>query len=335
MKENSILKFDKPTRKLNSYIITVVGEYDDMLPNEIKEITVENDRMNDFVLLFLAYMGNRKWKHTWENCKFGKDFKHGPLQVYLGAFTDDCHYPCMNILWNDVISVELAYIDKNSNYYECSLPDVEEIYETEEEFLKELKEKFNDFNENDKRDDLDDGTELVDSYELELVRNILRSTGKWNDRDIDNLFFINRDIGFTSVNARDSYYDNLLKVVKQEYAKSATGVEYGGFKPETFAKVQDAVMKSELPEETKTFVIDICGKYNKNNILSENQKKELKKIIETINILEGTYDSIGPNGWSGIYLQHVIDPEQIDFDDFDENEVIKYEGETYIIHEGD
>lgn len=329
------LNLVKPTTKLNSYNITVVGKYNDLLPYETKSTTVDADKMNDFVLLFLAYMGNRNWKHTWENCTFGTDFKHGPLQVYLGAFTDDCHYPCMNILWNDVISVKLTYIDKNSNYYECALPDVEEMFESEDEFLKVLKEHFNAFNKNDGRDDMDDGTELVDSYELELVRNVLRSTGKWDNEDIDNMFFINRDIGFTSLSPRSTYYDDLLKVTNQEYAKSATGVEYGGFKPETFEKIQMAVMKSDLPEETKTFVIDICGKYRKNNILSENEKKSFKKIIDTFNIVEGTYDSVGPNGWSGIYLQHVIDPEQIDFDDFDENEVIKYEGETYIIHEGD
>ncbi len=335
MEEKLILKMCKPATKLNKYVITVKGKYNDMLPYETKIATVDADMMNDFVLLFLSYIGNRNWKHTWKDCKFGEDFKHGPLQTYLGAFTDDCHYPCIDINWNDVISVKLSYIDENSTYYECTLPDVEELYETEEYFLKDLKEKFNVFNKNDKRDDLDDGTELVDSYELDLVRDILRSTGKWDDRDIDNLFFINNDIGFTSIGARDSYYDDLLKVIKQEYAKSETGVEYGGFKPETFEKVHNAIMKSDLSDETKSFAIDICGKYNKNNILSENQKKELKKIIETFNILNGTYGCVGPNGWSGIYIQHVIDPEQIDFDDFDENEVIKYEGETYIIHEGD
>lgn len=329
------LRLVKPATKLNTYDVTVVGKYNDMLPYETRIINVEAERMNDFVLLFLAYMGNRKWEHTWKDCKFGEDFKHSPLQIYLGAFTDDTHYPCIDLLWNDIISIELVYIDQNSTYYKCRLPEIEELYESEEDFLKDLKSCFDEFNERDHRDNLDDGTELVDSYELELVRNVLRSTGKWSDEEVDNLFWINNDIGFNSLGSRDSDSSYLLKILNQERAKSATGIEYRKFKPETFEKLQSVIMRSDLPEETKTFVIDICGKYDKDNILSDSWKKELKEIVESFDILHGSWGWIGPNGWSGIYLQHVIDPDMIDFDDYDENEVIEYSGETYIIHEGD
>lgn len=329
------LKLIKPATKLNTYDITVVGKYNNVLPYETKMVNVDAEMMNDFVLLFLSYIGNPNLKHIWKGCKFGEDFKHGPLQIYLGAFTDDCHYPCIDLLWSDVISVELTYIDHNSTYYKCRLPEIEELYTSEEEFLEDLKFRFNEFNKRDPRDKMDDGTELVDSYELELVRNVLRSTGKWDDKELDNLFFINRDIGFSSLGSMDSNSEYLLKILNQERAKSATGVEYKKFYPETFKKLQDVIMRSDLSEETKTFVIDICGKYNKDNILSDFGKREIKKIVESFDILHGSFGGIGPNLWSGIYLQHVINPDMIDFDDYDENEVIKYNGETYIIHEGD
>ena len=218
----------------------------------------------------------------------------------------------------------------------CELPDVEELYDTEEDFLKELKSQFDEFNKNDPRDVYEDeGIEIVDSYELELVRNVLRSTGKWDNDEIDNLFWVDREIGFSSLVARTSADKNILKVCKQEYAKSATGVEYNGFKPETLEKIKTAIGGTNLPEETKTFVIDICSKYNSKNILSESEKEDLKNIMETYNLVNYSYGWIGPDGWSGIYLEHVINPEMIDFDDYSENSVIKYEGETYIIHEGD
>lgn len=328
------LKMEQPASKLNTYNITVVGKYNDMLPYETNTTNVEADRMNDFVILFLAYMGNRNWRHTWNDCKFGEDFKHGPLQTYLGAFTADCHYPCICLFWNDIISVKLTYIDNNSNYYECELPNVEEMFESEDEFLKILKTRFDEFNKNDKRDIWDDGTEGVDSYELELVRDILRSTGKWDNKEIDNLFWINSDIGFNSLTARISN-DSFLKILNQEYAKSSTNVEYSGFKPETFEKIQNTIMNSELPDETKTFVVDILGKYNKENILTPNEKKDFKEIIDSFNILNAQIGWIGPDGWSGIHISHVIEPDSIDLDDYTENEVIKYNGEIYIIHEGD
>lgn len=69
-------------------------------------------------------------------------------------------------------------------------------------------------------------------------------------------------------------------------------------------------------------------------MLSESQKKDLKIVIETYNLTNALWEWICPDGWSGIYLEHVINPEMIDFDDYSENSVIKYEGETYI-HEGD
>lgn len=329
------LRLIKPATKLDTYDITVVGKYNDLLPYETKTTNINAGMMNDFVLLFLAYLGNYKWKHTWKDCKFGEDFKHGPLQVYLGAFTEDCHYPCIDLLWNDIISVELVYIDQNSTYYKCRLPEIEELYSSEDDFLKDLECRFDEFNRGDPRDNMKDGTELVDSYELKLVREVLRSTGKWDDGEVDNLFFINRDIGFSSLCSRDSDLNSLSKIFNQERAKSATGIEYKGFKSETFKKLQDVIMRSDLPEETKTFALDLCSKYDKNNILSDSGKKEIKEIIESFDLLHGSWGWIGPNGWSGIYLQHVIDPNQIDFGDYDENEVIEYNGETYIIHEGD
>lgn len=134
---------------------------------------------------------------------------------------------------------------------------------------------------------------------------------------------------------RDPTEDSLLKVCNQEHAKSATGVEYNSFKPETLEKIKVAIEGTTLPEETKTFVIDICSKYNSKNMLSESEKKDLKTVIETYNLTNALWGWIGPDGWSGIYLEHVINPEMIDFDDYSENSVIKYEGETYIIHEGD
>ena len=70
-------------------------------------------------------------------------------------------------------------------------------------------------------------------------------------------------------------------------------------------------------------------------MLSESEKKGLKTVIETYNLTNALWGWIGPDGLSGIYLEHVINPEMIDFDDYSENSVIKYEGETYIIHEGD
>lgn len=63
------------TPKLNMYVITVTGKYNDDLPYETKIIDVDEVRMNNFVLLFLAYVGNRNWQHTWENSTFGKDLK--------------------------------------------------------------------------------------------------------------------------------------------------------------------------------------------------------------------------------------------------------------------
>lgn len=331
-----MFKSKKITPKLNTYVITVTGRYKDYQPCETNIINVEADRMNNFVLLFLAYVGNRNWQHKWKNSTFGENFKKGPLQTYLGAFTTDTHYPCMKLMWNDVISVNISYIDNNGTYILCELPDVEEMYDTEEDFLTELKLQFDEFNKNDPRDVYEDeGIEIVDSYELELVRNVLRSTGKWDNDEIDNLFWVNHDIGFHSLIKRDSVEDSLLKVCNQEHAKSATGVEYNGFKPETLEKIKVAIEGTTLPEETKTFLIDICSKYNSKNMLSESEKKDLKTVIETYNLTNALWGWIGPDGWSGIYLEHVINPEMIDFDDYSENSVIKYEGETYIIHEGD
>lgn len=141
-------------------------------------------------------------------------------------------------MWNDVVSVNINYVNNNGTYILCELPDVEEMYDTEEDFLKELKSQFDEFNKNDPRDVYEDeGIEIVDSYELELVRNVLRSTGKWDNDEIDNLFWVNHDIGFHSLVARTSADENILKVCKQEHAKSATGVEYNGFKPETIEKI--------------------------------------------------------------------------------------------------
>lgn len=331
-----MFKSKKLTPQLNTYVIKVTGKYNDHLPWETNIINVEADRMNNFVLLFLAYVGNRNWQHKWKNSTFGENFKKGPLQTYLGAFTEDTHYPCMDLMWNDVVSVNINYVNDNGTYILCELPDVEEMYDTEEDFLKELKSQFDEFNKNDPRDVYEDeGIEIVDSYELELVRNVLRSTGKWDNDEIDNLFWIDREIGFSSLVARTSADENILKVCKQEYAKSATGVEYNGFKPETLEKIKTAIGGTNLPEETKTFVIDICSKYNSKNMLSESEKEDLKNIMETYNLVNCSYGWIGPDGWSGIYLEHVVDPEMIDFDDYSENDVIKYEGETYIIHEGD
>lgn len=316
------------------YKVTVTGKFNDILPYESRTANISAFSMDTFVRMFLAYMGNRNWKHKWENCTFGKDFKNGPLQVYLGAFTEDCHFPCINLLWKDIISVNIVYIDAMNLYHECELPDIEELFESEDEFLSQLKDEFDSFNKNDPRDSFDEGVEIVDSYELELVRNILRSTGNWDKEDIDNLFWINRDMGFNSIKSYESN-NNFLKILNQEYAKSATGVEYNGFKPETLEKIKNSIMKSDLPDETKTFVIDICSKYDKNNMLTSSEKKDFKDIVESYNICYGMFGSIGPNGWSGIYIEHVTDPEMIDFDDYDENEVIKYNGETYIIKEGD
>lgn len=90
------------------------------------------------MLLFLAYVGNRNWQHKWKNSTFGENFKKGPLQTYLGAFTTDTHYPCMKLMWNDVISVNISYIDNNGTYILCELPDVEEMYNTEEDFSRNL-----------------------------------------------------------------------------------------------------------------------------------------------------------------------------------------------------
>ena len=331
-----MFKSKKVTPKLNTYIITVKGDYNDDLPYETKIIDVDADRMNNFVLLFLAYVGNRNWRHTWKNSTFGENFKKGPVQTYLGAFTEDTHYPCMELMWNDVISVNINYIDNNGTCFLCELPDIEKLYATEEDFLKELKSQFDEFNKNDDRDIYEDeGIEIVDSYELELVRNVLRSTGKWDNNEIDNLFWVNNDIGFNSLTERVSIEENLLKVCNQEYAKSATGVKYSGLKPETLEKVKVAIEGTTLPEEAKSFVIDICSKYNAKNMLSKGEKDDLKDVIETYNSMNAMWGSIGPDGWSGIYLEHVIDPEMIDFDDYSENSVIKYEGETYIIHEVD
>lgn len=331
-----MFKSKKVTALLNTYVIKVTGKYNDHLPLETNIINVEADRMNNFVLLFLAYVGNRNWQHKWKNSAFGENFKKGPLQIYLGAFTEDTHYPCMNIMWNDVVSVNINYVNDNGTYILCELPDVEELYDTEEDFLKELKSQFDEFNKNDPRDVYEDeGIEIVDSYELELVRNVLRSTGKWDNDEIDNLFWVDSEIGFSSLVTRTSTDKNILKVCNQEQAKSATGVKYNGFKPETLEKIKTVIGGTNLPEEIKTFVIDICSKYNSKNMLSESEKEDLKNIMETYNLTNALWGGIGPDGWSSIYLEHVINPEMIDFEDYSENSVIKYEGETYIIHEGD
>lgn len=331
-----IFESKKVTPKLNTYIITVTGKFNNDLPYETNAIDVDAKEMNNFVLLFLAYVGNRNWRHTWENCTFGKDFKKGRVQTYLGAFTSDTHYPCMNLMWNDVISVDINYIDNNGTYMVCELPDIEKLYETEEDFLKELKVQFDEFIKNNPRDVYEDeGIEIVDSYELELVRNVLRSTGKWDNNDIDNLFWVNGDIGFNSLTGLVYIEDDILKVCKQEYAKSVTGVKYRRLKAETLEKIKEAIEGTNLPEEAKSFVIDICSKYNSENILSNSQKEILKDIIETFRPTHALWSSVGPDGWSGIYLEHVIGTEMIDPDDYSENSVIKYEGETYIIHEGD
>ena len=108
-----MFKSKKVTPQLNTYVIKVTGKYNDHLPWETNIINVEADRMNNFVLLFLAYVGNRNWQHKWKNSTFGENFKKGPLQTYLGAFTTDTHYPCMKLMWNDVISVNISYIDNN------------------------------------------------------------------------------------------------------------------------------------------------------------------------------------------------------------------------------
>lgn len=321
------------TPKFNMYVITVTGKYNDYLPYETKTIEVDADNMNNFVLLFLAYVGYRTWRYKW-NSTFGKDFKKGPVQTYLGAFTADTHYPCMELMWKDVVSVSISYIDNNGACFLCELPDIEKLYATEEDFLKELKSQFDEFNKNDSRDTYEDeGIEIVDSYELELVRNVLRSTGKWDNNEIDNLFWVNNDIGFNCIPTEEP----ILKVCNQEHAKSATGVEYNGLKSETLKKVKAVINGSNLPEETKSFVIDICSKYKAKNILSESEKKELKNIMEAYNLVNTSWGwiGIGPDGWSGIYLEHVVDPEKINFDYYSENSVIKYEGETYLIRECD
>lgn len=326
----------KVTTKRNIYIITVVGAYNDNLPVETETINVPADRMNNFVLLFLAYVGNRKWKHTWKDSTFGENFKKGPVQTYLGAFTEDTHYPCMRLMWNEVISVDINYIDNNGIYMQCELPDIEKLYKTEEDFLKELKMQFDEFNKNDSRDIYEeDGIEIVDSYELGLVRDVLHSTGKWDNDEIDNLFWVNNEIGFNSLTEYSSTLGHILNVCKQERAKSISNAEYISFKPETLEKVKEAITGTNLPEETKSFVIDICSKYDSNNILNESEKKELKTIIDTYNLTNGSWGWCGPDGWSGIHLEHVVDPDMIDFDEYSENSVIKYDGETYIIHEGD
>lgn len=54
-----MFKSKKLTPQLNTYVIKVTGKYNDHLPWETNIINVEADRMNNFVLLFLAYVGNR------------------------------------------------------------------------------------------------------------------------------------------------------------------------------------------------------------------------------------------------------------------------------------
>lgn len=336
MKEELMFKSKNITPKLNTYTIKVKGKYNNDLPYETKSIDVKADYMNNFVLLFLAYVGNNNWQHKWKNSTFGKNFKKSSIQTYLSAFTADTYYPCMELLWNDVMSVHISYVDNNGTYILCELPDIEEMFDTEEDYLKELKLQFDEFNKNNPRDTYEDeGIEIVDSYELGIVRDVLRSTGKWDNDEIDNLFWINSDIGFSSLTALTSTDERILNVCNQVRAKSATGVEYNGFKEKTLEKINVAISETDLPEETKTFIIDMCSKYKSTNILSSREKASLKHIMETYNLVYGSWGCIGPDGWSGIYLEHVIDPEMIDFDDYSENSVIKYNGETYIIHEGD
>lgn len=336
--------FDTVNYKLRNgnpgYDVTVNGVVHEYIGDSSLHCFIPEKDWNEFLVLFFAYISCYNYKHKWNidesknESHFGDNIKYGPMKDYLGWFGFDCKYPCFNPDWNDIFRVDVMYTNTEGVSYDVTLPNVEELFETEDECLSEIK-RLNDIEVSKETREVieDEGVEVLNACELGLVRDILRSTGKWSNYDIDNLQYTFDDRGFAV--QEDTSESVLYNVLKQEFPTSETGQTYTEFTPETLTKIENALVDTSLSNEEKSFLLDVCKKYNKANILDEGHKKGMNIVLDAFFSVNAKLKPCGPNGWAGIYMNHVINPDVIDLDDYDENEVIKYNGETYIIHESD
>ncbi|WQJ53333.1 MAG: hypothetical protein [Wendovervirus sonii] len=330
----------------SAYKITVTGETtlsSGSVRNKLTGIINEKD-WDDADILFFSYISKGiycwpKWKDT--KYKFGEDFKDNEIfNSYLCFWHVGYMKGCLDLAWDSIVNVKIEHIDENGVISKIKLPDIESLFATEDEFITAFEKAIAEKVKREKQSCIDeDDKYYIQPWELKKAKEILKHFG-WNDKDCENMYFINNEIGFCKIETEFNIDEQIRNVRKIDI----DGHIYTGFKDETFAKLEKGINEMpEIADIVKKLAIEILKKYNgtaaidKNDYLYKLAYDEFKRKEYGT----PTYN----NGYNGVHIWEYDSMEEfLKFNDFgiDEESIADYGDEiktinnkVYMIHEGD
>lgn len=307
-------------REVDVYLVSIIGRSD--IGNfDRTELTILSEDFNDFIYLFLTYI------------KYHGRIKEGLVKSYLNWFIPDSYYnDLISQCWDIVDWVRVQYVDKAGKLFNIDLPK-SLITDDFEETMKKLDSDLRAKAGSEKR--LEDGHfKLLQAWDLELAKEVLKSSKVWNVPEIDSLQWVNKDIQFSLLEKSSDTIKLKNQLIKLVNSHDGNGQVYSGFKKESLESVKAVLNESNLKQSLKDHVYNIL----ENFMFSEGISWTSSKIDEVFEnyIKNSGYDISGPRGYSGLCIGEWVSLERDPQSYVGEPEnVIKFNNKTYIINESD
>lgn len=345
------MEFTFKETKKSYYIVTVKGlinapKYRNRYETLVSEISDKN--WCDVDMLFFAYVSKGLYSNcdearTYESndkegAHYGRDFKYGPVGPYIGFWCNGGDEDSIKLNWDHICSVTIQHVNESGVIEDVIIPDIDTIFATEEEFMKAFIEAA-DKCANEIGHDIDETGMALEPWDLPLIRKILIANG-WDEKRVNNIFFDTYDTGFVELidqnkhNVENAKICKVLKSIRQ--AHDANGKRYNGFRNETLSIIERCINGTEMTNVMKEVVMDVLHVYNDMEFIdSYNVERIANDLIELQKIRGINTTSCGTSGYSGMYITKVLEDTEYDPEDYAEDAILTYEGETYLIHESD
>lgn len=345
------MEFTFKETKKSYYIVTVKGlinapKYRNRYETLVSEISDKN--WCDIDMLFFAYVSKGLYSNcdearTYESndkegAHYGRDFKYGPVGPYIGFWCNCGDGDSIKLNWDHICAVTIQHVNESGVIEDVIIPDIDTIFATEEEFMKAFIEAA-DKRANEIGHDIDETGMALEPWDLPLIRKILIANG-WGEKRVNNIFFDTYDTGFVELIDQNKHNDENAKICKVlksiRQAHDANGKRYNGFRKETLSIIERCINGTEMTNVMKEVVMDILHVYNDMEFIdSYNVERIANDLIELQKIRGINTTSCGTSGYSGMYITKVLKDTEYDPEDYAEDAILTYEGETYLIHETD
>lgn len=343
------LKFKES--KKNYYILTILGsirtgKYSQKYETIVSQCSDKN--WSDIDALFFSYIAKGEsgsWRESRnyeandkDGAHYGRDFKYGPVGPYIGFWCNGGDEDSIKLNWDHICSVTIQHVNESGVIEDVIIPDIDTIFATEEEFMKAFTEAA-DKRANEIGHDIDETGMTLEPWDLPLIRKILIANG-WDEKRVNNIFFDTCDTGFVELIDQNKHNDENAKICKVlksiRQAHDANGKRYNGFRKETLSIIERCINGTEMTNVMKEVVMDVLHVYNDMEFIdSYNVERIANDLIELQKIRGINTTSCGTSGYSGMYITKVLEDTEYDPEDYAEDAILTYEGETYLIHETD